>query len=61
MLEDVVIDALDDIAHGHATLIEVDFISVIDQSLPARAELREFPGHGEIPGDGRDIVTIGRG
>ena len=61
MLEDIVIDTLDYIANGHATLIEVDFISVIDQSLPARKELREFPWHGEMPGDGGDIVTILRG
>jgi hypothetical protein len=56
VLEDVVVDALKNIADGRARLAKRDAIGVIDVPVPVRLGRQKFSGNAKIPGHSANIV-----
>ena len=52
----MMVDPLQNVTHGHATLRKMNFVGVVNVSRPAGNRSQEFPGHGKIHRHGADVV-----
>ena len=54
--ENVMVDALENVAHGLAALVEVDTVGVVDMAAAVRGGVQKIAGDFEMPRHGADVM-----